>query len=276
MSPADAVTVADVLTWLQQAAPLELAESWDNVGLILGDRQSVVRRVLTCLTLTPDVAAEAISEQVELVVTHHPLLFRPVQRITADGVEGRILLQLLRAGVAVYSPHTAYDSAPRGVNQQLADGLQLQDVQPLRPAPAPEEGPAPLAGGGRFGRLPQPETLREFLGRVRRLLRPSVLSYVGSPAAELQRVAVACGSAAEFLPDAARAGCQVLLTGEARFHACLEARSLGVALVLAGHYATERPAQEELARRLSAAFPSLQVRASRSEADPICASPHDE
>jgi dinuclear metal center YbgI/SA1388 family protein len=264
------LTIADVADFLEAFAPLQLAEEWDNVGLLVGDRRSPARRVMTCLTLTQDVAVEAVERQADLVVTHHPLLFRPVQRLTADTVEGETLLKLIRGGVAVYSPHTAFDSALEGINQQLAEGLGLEEIAPLRPTVGidSEEGSV-AAGGARYGRLSEPTLMQEFLTRVRRLLGAGQLQFVGDPGAQVRMVAVACGSAAEFLRDAGRAGCDVLVTGEARFHACLEARDSGIALALAGHYATERPAVEELSRRLAAEFEGLDAWASRVESDPV-------
>jgi dinuclear metal center YbgI/SA1388 family protein len=121
----------ELLHYLQQLAPLDLAAEWDNVGLLLGDPVSDVKRVLTCLTLTPDVTAEAIEERVQLIVTHHPILFRAVKRLTTDSSEGRMLLQLAQAGIAVYSAHTAFDNAPGGINDMLAFRLHLQDIVPL-------------------------------------------------------------------------------------------------------------------------------------------------
>src|SRR5947209_7400362 len=112
--------VADLVQALQALAPLELAEDWDNVGLLLGDPSTSVQRVLTCLTVTPESAAEALEAKVQLIVSHHPVLFRAVKRLTTATPEGRMLLELLRAGVAVYSPHTAFDNAPGGINDLLA------------------------------------------------------------------------------------------------------------------------------------------------------------
>src|SRR5262245_27836085 len=113
-------TAANVIDFLDKFAPPALAADWDNVGLLLGDRKAVVRRVMTCLTVTPESAAEAVAEQAELIVTHHPVLFRPVQRLTDSTPDGRLLLPLLRAGVAVYSPHTAFDNTAGGINDGLA------------------------------------------------------------------------------------------------------------------------------------------------------------
>ena len=262
--PASSLTVGDVVAFLEEFAPVELAESWDNVGLIAGDETWPATKVLTCLTLTEDVAAEAVSSGVGLVVSHHPLLFKAVKRITADTSEGRTLLALLKAGIAVYSPHTSFDSAREGINHLLTVKLGLSRVQPLRPL----DDEADL-GGGRIGWLPAQITLAEFLALVQDSLNVSAISYVGDPETKVQRVAVACGSAAEFLTDAERHEADVLLTGEARFHACLEARTRGIPMVLAGHYATERPGVEDLAAIIARQFPGLEAFASTVERDPL-------
>lgn len=129
-------TVADVAEVLERLAPLRLAADWDNVGLLLGDRRANVVRVLTCLTLTSAVAAEAIETDVQMVVTHHPLPFRPIDRITADASSGAILLSLAAAGIAVWSSHTAWDSAVGGINDQLATLLRLLMSNRLSPTPS--------------------------------------------------------------------------------------------------------------------------------------------
>jgi dinuclear metal center YbgI/SA1388 family protein len=126
------LTVAAIVDFLERFAPPALAADWDNVGLLLGDRSARVRRLLTCLTVTPEVAAEAVEEKAQLIVTHHPILFRPVKRLTVSHPEGRMLLALVRAGVAVYSPHTAFDNTAGGINDALARRLTLHDVGPLR------------------------------------------------------------------------------------------------------------------------------------------------
>jgi dinuclear metal center YbgI/SA1388 family protein len=131
------VSIASVLGYLERFAPLDLAAERDNVGLLLGDRDGPVERVLTCLTVTPEVVAEAVEEHAQLIVTHHPILFRPVQRLTTGNPEGRMLLALVKAGVSVYSPHTAFDNTGGGINEMLAGRLGLRGVSPLRR----EEGP---------------------------------------------------------------------------------------------------------------------------------------
>lgn len=125
-------TVGSIIEALGQLAPLALAADWDNVGLLLGDRSAEVRRIMTCLTVTPESAAEAVEGGVQLIVAHHPVLFRPVKRLTADEAEGKILVDLIRAGVSVYSAHTAFDDAACGINESIARRLGLTGVTPLR------------------------------------------------------------------------------------------------------------------------------------------------
>ncbi len=255
--------IQDILTDLEQQIPLDLAEAWDNVGLLLGDAQSEAMGVMTCLTLTEDVSEEAIREGANLVITHHPILFKAVKRLTTDTSEGRMLLKLIRAGVSVYSPHTAFDSAREGINQQIAAALGLSVIQPIRPRSPSTEG------AGRWGRLAVPVALSDLLRRLEPICQTPQFTYVGDLTQCCETIAIACGAAGDFLPDAAALGCQVFVTGETRFHTCLEARSRGVALVMVGHYASERPAVEELARRLAAQWSPLPVWASRDESDPV-------
>jgi len=130
-------TVADLAAWLEGFAPQHLAEPWDNVGLLWGDPESAVGRVMTCLTVTPRTAAEAIRERAELIVSHHPVLFKGAKAIRADRPETAPLWTLARSGTAIISPHTALDNTTGGMNDVLADRLGLVDVGPLRPSAGP-------------------------------------------------------------------------------------------------------------------------------------------
>lgn len=269
------IVLKQVVEFLRSFAPVGLAESWDNVGLLIGDPAAEVSAILTCLTLTPDVAEEAIDRQCQLIVSHHPVLFRPTQRLTAETHEGRMLLSLIQFGISVYSPHTGYDSAMDGINAQLARLFHLREVQPLRVATMTSSGStaagvaSPPLGSGRWGTLAAPCSLRELIAQVKSGLSVTTLQFVGDLDQPIQKLGIACGAAADFLHDAARVGCDALLTGEARFHACLEARNEQIALILPGHYATERPAMEHLATVLQSQFPTLAVQASQRESDPI-------
>jgi dinuclear metal center YbgI/SA1388 family protein len=220
---------------------------------------------MTCLTLSPDVADEAIRRRAELIVVHHPILFRPVQKLTHETPAGGMLLAMARHGIAAYCAHTEYDNAPEGINRQLADQLGLEAVGPLRFPNSADGHP----GIGRMGRLPRARSLTDLIADVKRQLGVAELQFVGPKDLRVERMAIACGSGGEFIEDALEQGCQVLLTGEARFHACLEARGRGLGLILLGHFASERPAMLRLADQIRQRFPALEVWSSTVESDPI-------
>ncbi|MCS7468953.1 Nif3-like dinuclear metal center hexameric protein [Stieleria sp. ICT_E10.1] len=260
-----AVTVDAVCQTLSQWAPLELAESWDNVGLLIGDRHREIGKVMTCLTVTPGVVTEAIEQQADLIVTHHPIPFRPLPRITCDSITGELLWRLIGAKIAVYSAHTAFDSATEGINQRWAESLGLASIQPINDPTAEN-----LLGSGRHGTLPTETPTREVIRRCAEWVdcrqAPRGVGPLDRP---ITRVGFACGSGGSFVARAARCGCQLLITGEASFHDCLEAESRGMALGLLGHYHSERFAMEQLAERLAEAFPALTLWPSAAESDPI-------
>ena len=258
-------SIHEVCQHLDSLAPVRLAEEWDNVGLLVGDRESAANRIMTCLTVTPETVAEAIDNQADLIVSHHPLPFRPIKRITTDKVPTRMLWQLIRAGVAVYSPHTGFDSAANGINQSLGQQLGLTDLRPLNPL---ENDPQGL-GSGRIGNLPAQISVAEFGQHLKAIFELPMLQLVGRDDQSITRIAIACGSGGSFLSSAARAGADALVTGESNFHTALEAKACGVALFLLGHYSSERFALEQLADSLGQQFSQAKVWASQLESDPL-------
>ena len=257
-------TLAEVTGSLEYIAPLRLAAEWDSVGLLVGTHRPQIARVMTCLSLTPEVAAEAVREQADMVVTHHPLPFRPVPRITADTSTGRVLLELIHAGIAVWSSHTAWDSAAGGINDQLAALLGLDHVAPIEP-----DAIHHLAGFGRAGTAPAGWSVAQLSSHVASRLHVKGVQGVGSPDSPAGRVGIVCGSGGESLAAVKQAGCTTFLTGEIKLHQALEARAMGLAVIAVGHHASERFSMEVLAGRLAEAVPGLSCWASRDEADPL-------
>lgn len=257
-------TVHDVCELLEAFAPTRLAEEWDNVGLLLGDPERAVTRLMTCLTVTPESAREAVEAHADMIVTHHPAPFRPLARVTTESTSGALLWRLAQGGVSVYSPHTALDSAAEGINASLARGLGAREVRPLVPAEAD-----PSVGAGRCGTLASPAPLGELAASAQDFLRAESVRIVGARERPVECLATACGSGGSFVEPALRAGADALLTGEASFHTCLEAHARGLALVLVGHYASERFAVERLAEHLGGALQGVEAWASRDERDPL-------
>ena len=255
-------TVRDFVAFLDDVAPLSLAEEWDNVGLLVGDQRRPVARVMTCLTLTPPTVAEAVEHDADLVVVHHPLPFQPLRRMTTETAVGAMLLELIAAGVAVYSAHTAFDSAAEGINHRLAQGVGLRGIAPL----VPGEG---VLGTGRTGWLETPTPLAVLAENVKQFLAIERIALMGEPQREVRLVGITCGAADDLLRPAIDAGCDCVLLGEARFHTCLEAEAAGISLLLPGHYASERFAMESLAGVLNRQFPQIEVWPARREMDPL-------
>ena len=258
-------TINDICQFMEKFAPTQLAEDWDNVGLLIGDRTQSIERVMTCLTVTPRTVAEAVQRRADLIVTHHPIPFRPMKRLTTDTITGGIVWQLARAGISVYSPHTGFDSAENGINQSLGIRLGLEGLEPL----IPQEDGVQAIGAGRLGQLQESQTLAEFVSSIKLSLSIDSIRVVNSEDSSVKRVAIACGSGGSFLGKAKARGCDTLVTGEATFHTCLEAEARGMSLVLLGHFASERFAVETLAELLKVSFESTEIWSSATERDPL-------
>jgi len=343
------VRVQDLLGLVHGLYPPDLAEEWDNVGLQVGDPGAVVERVLVALDPTAGVVAAAAAQGAQLLVTHHPLLFKPLRRLTPDDPTGHVVWQAVQAGVAIVAAHTNLDVAADGLNRWLATRLQLVDAEPLQPVagqliklvvfvPAshaetvadalfaagagqigaydrcsfraggigtfrPGFGTSPFigtfgedqlveevrletvvpqrrlsrvlermsqahpyeevaydliplanhlpgAGLGRIGRLAEPLALAELAERIKAGLACETVRLVGRPDQPVSKVAVCGGSGAGLIREARRRGADVLVTGDIKYHEARQGEDLGLALIDAGHFATERPAVAELAARL--------------------------
>jgi dinuclear metal center YbgI/SA1388 family protein len=250
----------DLLSLLDAVAPLRWAEPWDNVGLLTGEPDADVTRLLLTIDLTHAVADEAVSLGAQLVVAYHPVLFEGVKRVRHDSV----LYRAIRAGLAVYSPHTALDVAPGGTNDLLADALGLTERRPLR-VTVPAEG----QGIGRVGELPEGDTRAAVLARVKEALGLGALLVAGPLEGPARRAAVCAGAGRGLLADALAAGVDVYLTGELPHHDALKAAAAGVTVVCALHSNSERATLGRVKTRLETGAPGVEIRVSESDRDPF-------
>jgi dinuclear metal center YbgI/SA1388 family protein len=256
-------SIPDVTAALERIAPLRLAAEWDSVGLLVAPRNNI-RRVMTCLTLTPEVADEAVRERIDLVVTHHPLPFRPIGRITTDTGTGRVLLALIGAGCGVWSSHTAWDSGSVGINHQLAATLALESVTPITP-----DSVDASVGFGRMGHAPHEMTVAAMARLLADRLGTNHIQIIGDRDRSAGRVGIVCGSGGDLVGDVAAAGCQTLITGELKLHQAIEAIASGLAVIAAGHHASEHFSLASLGRHLAQALPAIEVVAAATDRDPI-------
>ncbi len=223
--------VCQITEILEKYAPPELASSYDNVGLILGDKEKEVTTVLLTLDVDLEVAKEAKALGAELIISHHPMLFHPMKSITTDTPEGNCILYLAENKIAVFSAHTNLDSAPGGLNDLAAQFLNLENTMPLDT----EEG----AGIGRIGALPTAMSLERLAAEIRSLYRLPFIRFVGDGKKVIRKVALCTGSGGDLITQAKAKGADAYITGDIKYSVAREAEASGLAMVELGHYESE-------------------------------------
>ncbi|MBW2096293.1 MAG: Nif3-like dinuclear metal center hexameric protein [Deltaproteobacteria bacterium] len=228
-------TVHDLLGLLDELAPFERAESWDNPGLQVGDLSQEITRI--CVALDPSLESlkGCVREGGQLLLTHHPLIFKSLTSLDVRTYPANVLLEASREGISVVAVHTNLDMARMGINHMLAEELELQDVTILK-----EMGEKEKWGLGRIGSLPSPVPLSSVLQRLKGILGAERLRLAGDLDKEIRRVAVVGGSGGSMIKHASEKGADLLLTGDVGHHDALEAKALGLAVVDGGHFLTER------------------------------------
>ena len=237
-------SVGQILDIVNGIAPFELAEEWDNVGLLAGRMDAHVKRVLVALDLTEKVLREAIDKGAQLIVTHHPVLFRGRKNLREEDAEGRVLAGLIRADIALIAAHTNYDAAAEGINAALCERLGIREAQ------AAEDG---MVRVGKIDAI----TLAEFAAYVQKKLGGVVRRY-GDPETKVRRVAVLGGAGGDYAGSAIKAGADVFVTGETGYHDALNSLDAGMCTLEAGHAATELPGVHWMAKRLQEAADVVQ------------------
>ena len=250
-------TVSDILQFVETLAPRSMKMDWDNVGLLCGSRSTPVTKVLVALDPFEHVCKEAAQWGAEVIVTHHPLIFRPLPSITDETTIGRGIRTLIKQDISAINAHTNLDQAPGGVNDVLAKTLGLEKVQIINP----RDGFGLL----RMGQVEE-QSLSQFLSAVKENLRCEGLRYVdgGKP---VRKVAVGGGACADGFMEALDAGCDTFVTSDIKYNQFWDARNLGLNLIDAGHFHTENPVVAVLAEKIAAVFPEIEVKISESHWD---------
>ena len=256
-------TVNDILKYMEAVAPCAMKMDWDNVGLLCGDRNAQVSKILVALDPFEHVCSEAAAWGAELIVTHHPIIFQAIKSITDDTSVGRGIRTLIRNDISAINAHTNLDQAPGGVNDVLAATIGLENIQVIDACGVDEEGRE--WGLLRCGQIRQ-QTLGAFLAEVKDKLRCEGLRYVdgGKP---VHKVAVGGGACAGELRAAIKAGCDTFVTADVKYNQFWDARDLGVNLIDAGHFHTENPVVFVLAEKLQTTFPDVEVKISEKHHD---------
>ncbi|MBQ7717861.1 MAG: Nif3-like dinuclear metal center hexameric protein [Clostridia bacterium] len=224
--------ISDVITELENYAPPVLAEEYDNVGLLVGDREREVTSVLLALDVDMGVAEEAKAKGANLIVSHHPLIFDGVKNITADTPLGRCITYLIENKIAVYAAHTNLDSAQGGLNDIMAGILGLENTVSL-------SGNMADTGIGRVGSLDPETTVAGLAQKLKSVFNLPFIKYTGDGTAPVTRVAVCTGSGASLLDEVIYIGADVYITGDMKYHNVRDAYTAGVNIIELGHYDSE-------------------------------------
>ncbi|MCI1944090.1 Nif3-like dinuclear metal center hexameric protein [Clostridium luticellarii] len=248
--------IMDIHNIVEKYAPSILKESYDNVGLMVGDMECRVTSILVALDCTLKVIEEAKQNNCNLIFTHHPLLFKRPDSITSDNLLGEKIIKLIESHINVYSCHTNLDSAEGGINDIIVEllGLNSDDiVDPIKT----ESRPGCKDGIGRISQLEEPIILSELCNRVKKYLEMSSLRYVGNEFKLIKKVAVINGSGQSYFNKARLQGVDCIITGDTTYHYVSDFEEQGMAVIDAGHFGTEWPAMEKVAVFLQKQIKSL-------------------
>ncbi len=237
--------IRDVLDLLEEIAPARLAEPWDNPGLQVGSYLQKVTKIFLALDPTLKALRAAFKRHAQLLLTHHPLIFTPLSRLDISVYPGNVILEAAKSGISVVAAHTNLDVARSGINDILADLLELQHVEILK-----EIGEMDGVGLGRIGDLPAPKKLSVVAKVIDEVLSIEKSRLVAQGDVDIRRIAVVGGSGGDLVSIASKKGADLLLTGDVSHHHALEAESLGIVLIDAGHFNTEKTAFRIFAERL--------------------------
>ncbi len=253
--------LSELLPTLDQIAPLKFAESWDNVGLLAGNRESTVKRVLLTIDLTKAVAGEAIAWKADLIVAYHPPIFKPLKRLDFTSPLGMVLTK----GIAIYSHHTALDVADGGTNDILADAVEMTGRRPLKSV---EIADNPHVGMGRIGKIAR-MSRRDLAEKVKKYFGLESLLVAGSLDLPVERVAVCAGAGGELIHQAIKLGADAIITGELRHHDALHVAQHGLTAYCLRHSTSERKVLQPLADKIRKFHPNLEYVVSEQDQDPF-------
>ena len=253
--------IKEIVSALERFAPLPLQDGFDNAGLQIGLTEAEATGALLCLDVTEAVVDEAIALGYNLVIAHHPLIFRGCKSITGSDYVERCIIKAIKNDIVVYAAHTNLDNAPGGVNFKIAEKIGLKKVRVLEA----KEGEA---GAGVIGELDKPETETEFLKRIKKTFEVECLRHNKLTGREIQTVALCGGAGAFLMPLAIRQRADVFITGEIKYHDYFGHEG-DLLLAEIGHYESEQYTKEIFYTIIRDLFPYFEVQMTKINTNPI-------
>lgn len=229
------MTCREIITLLQEQSPEEFACDWDNVGLLVGDFEQEIKKVYIALDATEETITEAVAEGVDLLLTHHPMIFKGLKKVNTQDFTGRRVVRLIQNHISYYAIHTNFDV--RGMAAIAAERMGLTDCAVLDVTCESEDG---CEGIGRVGILPEEMTLKACVERVKQAYDVDTVKVFGDLNQKVRRAAICPGSGKSVISCALGAGAGVLVTGDIDHHEGIDAADQGLAIIDAGHYGVEK------------------------------------
>ena len=254
--------VKEIIEVMETLAPTFLKEDFDNVGLMVGDREKEVKKVLLALDCTLKVVEEAKENNVDLIITHHPLIFRRPNNITTDTIQGRKIIELIKNDISLYSSHTNLDSAKSGLNDSIPKLLGYDSSEILEVNKRDEK-----AGLGRIVTLDKPTTLDEIVDNVKKSLNINNLRVVKGKE-EVNKIAIINGSGQDFIGKAVSKGADCIITGDTTYHFASDYKEMGINIIDAGHFASEQIVFFNVMKNIIDKFTDIEFILSKVEEDP--------
>lgn len=255
--------IKTITSYLETIAPLSLQEAYDNSGLLIGNEESEVTGVLICIDCTETVLEEAINKNCNLVITHHPIIFRGLKKITGKNYVERIVEKAILNKISVYAIHTNLDNVSQGVNKKICDKLGLSNCKILSPSSL-GGGMRAGVGAGMIGTLKTPMTEKAFLGKIKKVMKAGSLRHTAVLNKKVGKVAVCGGSGSFLLPDAIRHKADVFVTSDFKYHQFFDAENK-VVIADIGHYESEQFTKELLSDLLMENFSIFAPRFKKGE-----------
>ena len=246
------IKMSELIAEIEVIAPRELEEDWDNCGMQINMGNTEVNRILIALEITKGVIAEAMMKEIDFIITHHPLLFQKIDVVDNNNITGNYVIDLIRAGISVYSAHTTFDDAFGGNNEYLADILGLSRIRRIKNKRQAMKGDSREFVIGRMGNFSEPITMEAACRLVEKALgiNKGELKTVGDPNKIISTVGLCTGAGGDTMNAAIKNGCDLFITGDIRHHEAQNAREKGICLIDAGHYGTEKIFSENFADKL--------------------------
>ena len=254
--------VKEIIEVMETLAPTFLKEDFDNVGLMVGDREKEVKKVLVALDCTLKVVQEAKDNNVDLIITHHPLIFRRPNNITTDTLQGKKIIELIKNDISLYSSHTNLDSAKKGLNDSIPGLLGYDTSEILETNKRDSE-----AGLGRLVKLEKATTLEDIINKVKATFNINNLRVVKGKD-EVNKIAIINGSGQDFIGRAISKGADCIITGDTTYHFASDYKEMGINIIDAGHFASEQIVFFNVMKNIIDKFNDVEFILSKVEEDP--------